>query len=94
MHFGTANFHGHRYSLDITTSLEPLAEEEEISYRAAVKRIGESKPQVVIVSFEDTPPVHHDFVHHVYVSPMLSMPRAALLATDDLFSLSATMSIF
>ena len=95
MHLGEVKFQGRRYSLDATMCSEPSDEEESsIHFHAALKRIGESKPQVVFISFEDAPQVHHDFAHHVFVSPRLSMRRAALLATDDRFSISATMSIF
>ena len=98
LHLGLVNFQGHQYSLDVSTSLEPLDKDESsIHFHAALKRIQDSSnPQVVMISFDiaDTPPMHHDFMHHVYVSPLMTLPKGALLAADDRFSISITMSIF
>ena len=98
MHLGVATFQGQQYSLDVTTSLEPSdMHESSMNFHAALKRIQDSSnPQAVMISFDivDTPPVHHDFRHHVYVSSLMTLPKGALLEADGRFSISISMSIF
>ena len=98
MHLGVVTFQGQQYSLDVTTCLEPSDKDDSIvHFHAALKRIQDSsKPQVLMISFDivDTPPVHHDFRHHVYVSSRMTLQRSDLLEVDSRFSMSIVMSVF
>jgi hypothetical protein len=98
MHLGVATFQGQQYSLDVTTCLEPSDKDDSIvHFHAALKRIQDSSnPQVVMISFDvlDTPPVHHDFRHHVYVSSRMTLQKSDLLEVDSRFSMSIVLSIF
>jgi len=98
MHLGVVTFQGQQYSLDVTTCLEPSDKDDSIMhFHAALKRIQDSSnPQVVMISFDivDTPPMHHDFVHHVYISPLMTLPKGALLDADGRLSINILLSIF
>jgi len=93
MHLGVADFRGLRYSLDLAAFLEASGDDV-FQYHAALKRIGGSHSQVVMISFDGSPPVHHDFAHHVYISPLLTTPRETLQEAEGRFSLSVSMSLF
>lgn len=96
MHLGVAFFQDRQYSLDLFCAFEGANNNEDtIYYQAAVKRIGRfSGSNTMMIAFEGKDPVHHDFVHHVYVSPLLSMSRTDLLNVKGNFALNVNMSTF
>lgn len=96
VHLGVTLFRGQRYSLDLVPDFQAGKEDEQhVFYRAAIKRLGASvESGAVMLSFEGQSPVHHDFVQHIYVSPLLRMPRSELLEAEGNFSMSVGMSTF
>lgn len=95
VHLGVASFRGQRYSLDLVPDFQAKKEDEQVFYRAAIKRLGASvDSSAVMLSFEGQSPMHHDFVQHVCVSPLLTMSRSGLLEAKESFSMSVGMSTF
>lgn len=92
-HFGEARFEDVLYSLTLMQCFEGArANEDVLCYRAAMKRLGPSADaKVVAISFGGGVSANHDFAHHVFVSPLLTMSRAALLKAKGEFSLGVDM---
>ena len=94
MHLGLRCFDGEPYGLTLMAQGHE-AVGDEVFYRVAVKRLRPlAQARAVLIGIEGQLRMHHDFSHHIYVSPLLPVPRNGLQKLPEDFTLSVSLSSF